>query len=77
MNFIAIIILLSQISYFKYCARNCDWGIFLGTVRLGEVLLTPESLTAVLEDMEGDGFQGQQYCVMERSCNTFTEVVLT
>ena len=33
-------------------SRQCDWGLFLGTVRLGEVSLSAEGLTAVLERME-------------------------
>ena len=36
--------------------RQCDWGLFLGTVRLGEVALAPEQLTVVLETMEVDLF---------------------
>ena len=33
-----------------------------------------EGLTSVLEGMEEEGFSGSQYCVMQRSCNTFSEV---
>ena len=36
-------------------SRQCDWGLFLGTVRLGEVSLSAEGLTAVLERMEVRG----------------------
>ena len=37
-------------------SRQCDWGLFLGTVRLGEVSLSAEGLTAVLERMEVPGY---------------------
>ena len=37
-------------------SRQCDWGLFLGTVRLGEVSLSAEGLTAVLERMEVRGY---------------------
>ena len=36
--------------------RQCDWGLFLGTVRLGEVSLSAEGLTTVLERMEVRGY---------------------
>lgn len=68
---------------FTYCVdrgivrhrpRRCDWGHFLGSIRLGEVCLSKEQLEELLETMNKDGFSRTDYDVMENSCNVFTEV---
>ena len=41
---------------------------------LYQQLSCQEGLTSVLEGLEEEGFSGSQYCVMQRSCNTFSEV---
>ena len=45
-----------------------------GSVRLGCVVLCREQLELLLQEMVEDGFGPADYHVMERSCNTFTEV---
>ena len=58
----------------RHKPRKCDWGHFLGSIRLGEVNMNIEQLNQLLQDMTNDGFSSSDYDVMENSCNTFTEV---
>ena len=58
----------------RHKPRKCDWGHFLGSIRLGEVSLSSEQLEELLEDMSHTGFASVDYEVMTKSCNTFTEV---
>ena len=58
----------------RHKPRKCDWGDFLGSIRLGEVSLNSEQLEELLKEMSSSGFAIAGYDVMEKSCNTFTEV---
>ena len=54
--------------------HRCDWGTFLGSIRLGEVSGGLDQLDVVLDTMSREGFSKADYDVMQNSCNTFTEV---
>ena len=56
------------------CLHRCDWGTFLGSIRLGEVSGGLDQLDVVLDTMSREGFSKADYDVMQNSCNTFTEV---
>ena len=56
------------------CLHRCDWGTFLGSIRLGEVSGGLDQLDGVLDTMSREGFSKADYDVMQNSCNTFTEV---
>ena len=58
----------------RHKPRKCDWGDFLGSIRLGEVTLSSDQLEDLLKTMSSSGFSSEDYDVMEKSCNTFTEV---
>ena len=60
----------------RHKPRQCDWGDFLGSIRLGEVSLSLDQLEELLKDMSESGYASSDYDVMEKSCNTFTEVMM-
>jgi len=57
----------------RHRPRKCEWGQFLGSIRLGEVNLTKDQTEGILQKMNDEGFSSNDYDVFEKSCNTFTE----
>ena len=59
----------------QHLPKMCEFADYLGTVELGNISITMAQLQEILTYMkEEGGFRGDTYDVMERSCNTFTEV---
>ncbi len=59
----------------KHDPRKVAFATFLGGVRLGRVVVTERQLTVLWEEMRLNGFSTDDYHVMKRSCNSFTEEV--